>query len=138
MELLILMEVIRLLIYLQRLLVEDAEEMPLVSRIELVEAVVLAAEAAGMLRLLVVLRQGRVIRVEQRQVEVTMEGAEVVQGPSEVMPPVHWLVMVVLDYKIQSRDLLSIIQEEALAAPVIILAGVQVDQVEVVIQIRQE
>ncbi len=63
MELLILMEVIRLLIYLQRLLVEDAEEMPLVSRIELVEAVVLAAEAAGMLRLLVVLRQGRVIRV---------------------------------------------------------------------------
>jgi hypothetical protein len=53
-----------------------------------------------------------------------MEGAEVVQGTSEVMPPFHWLVMVVLDYKIQSRDLLSIIQEEALAAPVIILAGV--------------
>jgi hypothetical protein len=131
------MEVIRLLVHLQRLLVEDAEEMPKSCRIELVEAVVLAAEAAGMLRLLVVLRQGRVIRVEQRQ-EVTMEGAEVVQGPSEVMPPVHWLVMVVLDYKIQSRDLLSIIQEEALAAPVIMLAGVQVDQVEVVIQIRQE
>jgi hypothetical protein len=59
------MEVIRLLIYLQRLLVEDAEEMPKSCRIELVEAVVLAAEAAGMLWMLVVLRQSRVNRVEQ-------------------------------------------------------------------------